>query len=59
MACGDYGTYWEYIANWQFYDAIYCMYGNEVGFLLFPLLVYGALATGLYIFAGSLIMPLG
>jgi hypothetical protein len=58
MACSDYNTYWEFMANWQFFDAVYCLYGEQVGFFLFPLLAYGALATALYIFAGSLIMPL-
>lgn len=58
MACTDYDTYWEFMINWQFYDAIYCLYGDHVGYLLFPFLVYGALATSLYIYAGSLIMPL-
>jgi hypothetical protein len=58
MACSDYETYLEFFQNEQFFDAVYCVYGDSVGVLLFPLLVWGAMGTALYIFSGSLVMPL-
>jgi hypothetical protein len=58
MACGDYDTYVAFIRNEQFFDAVYCVFGDSVGVLLFPLVVWGALGSALYIYSGSLIMPL-
>ena len=58
MACSDYDTYLEFMQNEQFFEAVYCVFGDSVGVLLFPLLVWGAMGSALYIFSGSLIMPL-
>jgi len=58
MACSDYDTYLEFMQNEQFFEAVYCVFGDSVGVLLFPLLVWGAMGLALYIFSGSLIMPL-
>lgn len=58
MACSDYDTYIAFFQNEQFFEAVYCVFGDSVGVLLFPLLVWGAMGTALYIFSGSLIMPL-
>ena len=58
MACSDYGAYFQFLKNEQFFDAVYCVFADSVGVLLFPLLVWGSMGTALYIFSGSLIMPL-
>jgi hypothetical protein len=58
MACSDYDTYLEFMQNEQFFEAVYCVFGDSVGVLLFPLLVWGAMGSAMYIFSGSLIMPL-
>jgi hypothetical protein len=58
MACTDYPEYWQFLANFQFFDAIYCPFADLVGPLLFPLLVFGGLGVALYVYSNSLIMPL-
>jgi hypothetical protein len=58
MACSDYDAYFQFLKNEQFFDAVYCVFADSVGVLLFPLLVWGSMGTALYIFSGSLIMPL-
>jgi len=56
MACTDYPTYWQFLANFQFYDAFYCFFGEQVGFFLAPLIIFGALGVSYYIFSGFIMV---
>lgn len=58
MPCSDYNTYWEFLYNFQFYDAVYCLFTGEVGLYLAPLIIFGSLGVAFYMYADSLIMPL-
>lgn len=57
MACGDYATYWEFLINGAFFDAIYCPFGDLLGGVVVALLFFAPLAMGMYIFSGSIILP--
>lgn len=58
MACGDYATYNDFLRNGQFMDAIICPYADQMGMMVFAMLVYGAISLSLYIYTGSIIIPL-
>lgn len=58
MSCGDFNTYWEFLDNGQFFDAINCPYSDIMGPLVFGLFVYGGLSMALYIYTGNAVMPL-
>lgn len=58
MACSDFSSYTEFIRNGQFMDAIICPYADQMGMMVFAMLVYGAISTSLYIYTGSIIIPL-
>lgn len=58
MACGDFATYKEFWYAGQFFDAVYCPFGDQLGGLLFGLLVFGAIGLSLYIASGSATVPL-
>lgn len=57
MACGDYTEYWEFLTNGQFFDAIYCPYGDLLGGVVLALLFFAPSAMALYIYSGSIILP--
>ena len=58
MACGDYATYAEFIREGQMFDALYCPFGDQLGGTLFALMVFGAIGMSLYIYSGSVVLPL-
>jgi hypothetical protein len=58
MACGDYGAYQEFWINGQFFDAVFCPFGDVLGGVGFALFVFGAIGLSLYIYSGSVVMPL-
>jgi len=56
----DAGTsFAEYLNNWEFVKAISCEYANTVGFTTVGLIVYGAVASSIYIRTDSMIIPFG
>lgn len=61
MACGDYGpelsSLTSALVDGKFFDAITCAFANEMGGALFALMVFGALGMSLYIYSGSVIVP--
>lgn len=58
MACTDYSAWHEFLANWQFFDTVWCPYVDAVGPTLAPLLVIGPIGVALYLFSGSFLLPL-
>lgn len=58
MACGDFATYKGYWYAGQFFDAVYCVFGDQLGGLLFGVLVFGAIGISLYVSSGSSTVPL-
>lgn len=58
MACSDYSKLTEFWVNGQFFDAIFCPFGDALGGVVFALIFFGAIGLALYIFSGSLVMPL-
>lgn len=57
MACGDFNTGREFLANGQFFDAVYCHFSGQMGELLFGLMVFGTLAFAMYIYSDTVIVP--
>lgn len=57
MACGDFPEYYQYLLNGQFFDAVYCPYGNVMGGVTLALLFFAPIGLALYIFSGSIILP--
>lgn len=58
MACSDFSVYKEFWYAGQFFDAVYCPFGDQLGGLLFGLLVFGAIGLSLYIVSGGATVPL-
>lgn len=58
MACSDYTDYGDALADGAFFDAIYCTFGDQLGGVMFALMVFGALILALYIHSGSIELPL-
>lgn len=57
QSCGQYDAFWEYLVNGQFFDAVYCPYGATMG-VVFPLIVFASLGMSMYIYSGSIALPL-
>lgn len=56
----DAGTsFADYLGNWEFVKAVTCQYGNTVGFTTVGLIVWGAVASSIYIRTDSMIIPFG
>lgn len=49
----------DYLGNWEFVKAFTCEYANPIGFTTLGLIVYGAVASSIYIRTDSLIIPFG
>lgn len=58
MACTDYTSYGDFLIEGQFLDAIICPYQEQMGFLVFAMMVYLAIAASLYIYTGGITIPL-
>lgn len=58
MACSDFSTYKEFIDAGQFWDAIVCPYADQMGMVVFALVVYAAIAFALYYYSETVMMPL-
>lgn len=58
MACTDYTSYGDFLVNGQFMDAIICPFSDQLGFLVFSMMVYVAIAASLYIYTGGVTVPL-
>lgn len=58
MACTDYTAYWEFWRHGQFFDAVSCPFVEALGGPLFAMLVFGPALLGMYIYSGSIILPL-
>lgn len=58
MACTDYTAYGDFLINGQFLDAIICPYQEQMGFMVFALMVYVAIGGALYIYTESIVIPL-
>jgi len=48
---------WEYMLEFEFIKAFSCTYANSIGFLVFGLMVVGAIGTSIYIRTGSVAIP--
>lgn len=57
MACTDFNSYKEFVVNGQFFDAVWCPFGDVMGGIVFALLFFAPLGISLYIFSGSIILP--
>jgi hypothetical protein len=59
QACQQYDALLNYWTSGQFFDAIYCAFGGE-GVLgpVFPLFIAAALGTSLFVYGGSVVLPL-
>ena len=47
---------WEYLLDFEFIKAFTCSYADAMGFLVFGLLVYGAISLSIYIRTGSVVI---
>ena len=55
----DGSSFQQYINNFEFVKAVTCQYADVTGFLTLGLIVYGAVASSIYIRTNSLIIPFG
>lgn len=58
MSCNDYSTYWEFLSNGQFFDAVTCPYFDQMGIPLTSMIAFAAIGLGLYVYSGSMALPL-
>lgn len=57
--CDSGATFAEYLRDFEFVKAFTCQYANTVGFATLGLVVYGAVASSIYIQTDSMILPFG
>lgn len=57
--CDASTTGFEYLIQFEFIKAVSCTYFSAAGALVTGLLVYGAIASALYVRTGSVMIPLG
>jgi hypothetical protein len=58
MACSDYASWSEFIAQGQFFDALICPFVDSMGVALAGLMVFGTIGLALYIYSGGIELPL-
>lgn len=58
MACSDYSNYYEFLAEGQIFDAIYCPFGDIMGGALFALIFFGGIVGATYIYSDGVVLPL-
>lgn len=57
--CGELGgNYTDAAVNGSFWLAFGCPYEDQVGQIVFPTMVFGAIGLAMYIYTGSIIIPL-
>lgn len=58
MACGDYPNYYEFLAEGQIFDAIYCPFGDVMGGALFAFIFFGGIVMATYVYSDGIVLPL-
>lgn len=57
MSCTDFSSYGEFLRAGQFFDAVYCPFGDLLGGAVFALLFFGVIALALYVYTDSVAVP--